>query len=129
MLSASLSQKYWFGVRSLKLVSLRSSLGLLRFNLSMLTFITPNVCPKWSNLSKSTTKKTNQSFGPICHRAIMQIKRENGWRLEQKNIKIVPKTDNLPNVPHARPIGNCWALLARAVYAKRWATKNETEIN
>jgi hypothetical protein len=95
----------------------------------MLTFITPNVCPKWSNLSKSTTKKTNQSFGPIWHRAIVQIKRENGWRLEQKNIKILPKTDNLPNVPEARPIVNFWAFLACAVYAERWEAKNEAEIN
>jgi hypothetical protein len=33
--------------------------------LSMLTFISPNVYPKWSNSSRITTKMTKQSFGPI----------------------------------------------------------------
>jgi hypothetical protein len=60
--------------------------GGSRVKLSMLTFISPNVSPKWSNSSKSTTKMTKQSFGPLK-------------RLEQKNNKIVPKTDDLPNVP------------------------------
>jgi hypothetical protein len=48
--------------------------------------------------------------------------------LEKKNIKIVPKADNPPNVPKARPIEHFWALLARAVYAKRWIAKNEAEL-
>jgi hypothetical protein len=47
----------------------------------------------------------------------MQRKRWNGW----KNIKIVPKTDN-------RPIENVWALVARAVYARKWEAKNEAEL-
>jgi hypothetical protein len=48
--------------------------------------------------------------------------------LEQKNIRIVPKADNPTNVPPTLPIEHFWALLARAVYAKGWEAKNETEL-
>jgi hypothetical protein len=72
-----------------------------RVTLSMLTFITPNVCPKWSNSSRSTTKMAKQSFGPIWHRAIVQRKR----------YKIVPKAETV----QCRAL---LALLARAMYAK-----------
>jgi hypothetical protein len=38
------------------------------------------------------------------------------------------QADNLTNVPQARLIENVWALLARAVYAKRWEEKNKAEL-
>jgi hypothetical protein len=64
----------------MKFLSLHPSEGhLSSVKLSMLTFISPNVGPKWSNSSRSNTKMTKQSFGPIWHRAIMQKKRWNGW--------------------------------------------------
>jgi hypothetical protein len=82
--------KTLLGERSPKLVSLHPSKLLSRVKLSMLTFKSPNVCPKWSNSSRSTIKMTIQSFGPILHRDIIQKTLE--W-LYQKNIKIVPKSD------------------------------------
>jgi hypothetical protein len=44
-----------------------------------------------------------------------------------ENIKIVPKADNPLNVPQVRSIEHFWALLARAVYAKGYEAKNETD--
>jgi hypothetical protein len=96
-LLAFLSQKFSFGVQIPKLVSLHSSQGLSRVKLSMLTFISPNVCPKWSKSSRNTTKMTKcllslSGIMPLC------ICNDTLEWLEQKNINIVPKTDTPPNV-------------------------------
>ncbi|CAF5166545.1 unnamed protein product, partial [Rotaria magnacalcarata] len=36
--------------------------------------------------------------------------------LHEQNIKFVPKQDNPPNVPQARPIEDFWSILAGKVY-------------
>ena len=36
--------------------------------------------------------------------------------LEANNIQFVPKNDNPPNIPQARPIEDFWALLSRKVW-------------
>jgi hypothetical protein len=53
----------------------------------------------------------------IHREATTKMTKKLEW-LEQKNIQIVAKTDNLPNVPQTWSIENFWALLARATYAK-----------
>jgi hypothetical protein len=45
-------------------------------------------------------------------------------RLKEKNVPIVPKLDNPPNVPQARPIEAVWSILERKVYEHNWQAKN-----
>lgn len=58
-----------------------------------------------------------------CHYA--RTTRE--W-LTRNNIPFVPKVDNPPNVPQARPIENFWALLSRKVYNNGWEAENEEQL-
>jgi hypothetical protein len=73
-----------------------------------------NVCSKWSNSSRSTTKMTKQPFGSIWHRKNMKRKRWNSWRRK--------KADNPPNVPQARPIEIFCSL------GQKIESKNEAEL-
>ena len=70
--------------------------------------------------------KTKLSFGPISLAAIMS-KKTVDW-LTGQNIPFVPKKDNLPNVPQARPVKNFWAVLKRMVYEKGWEAQNEQQL-
>ena len=45
-------------------------------------------------------------------------------RLNEKNVPFVPRPNNSPNVPQARPIETVWALLERKVYANNWEAKD-----
>ncbi|CAF3275450.1 unnamed protein product [Rotaria sp. Silwood2] len=45
-------------------------------------------------------------------------------RLNDKYIPIVPKLDNPPNVPQARPIETVWSVLEQKVYALNWQAKD-----
>ncbi|CAF4437862.1 unnamed protein product [Rotaria sp. Silwood2] len=45
-------------------------------------------------------------------------------RLKEKKITIVPKSDNSPNVPQARPIETVWSFLKQKVYARNWTVKD-----
>lgn len=58
-----------------------------------------------------------------CHYA----KKTLNWLTEQ-NIPFVPKKDNPPNVPQARPIENFWAVLKRMVYVGGWEARNEQHL-
>lgn len=58
-----------------------------------------------------------------CHYA----KKTTDW-LKSKKINFVPKEDNPPNVPQARPIENFWALLSRLVYENGWEAKSENQL-
>lgn len=49
------------------------------------------------------------------------------WLTKQK-IPFVPKKDNPPNVPQARPIENFWAVLKRMVYDNGWEAQNEQQL-
>lgn len=48
--------------------------------------------------------------------------------LAKNNIPTVPKDDNPPNVPQARPIEMFWAVLSRLVYDQGWEAKNERKL-
>lgn len=48
--------------------------------------------------------------------------------LAKNNIPTVPKADNPPNVPQARPIENFWAVLSRLVYDGGWEAKTEKQL-
>lgn len=48
--------------------------------------------------------------------------------LEARNIPYVPRIDNSPNVPQARPIETFWARLAQKVYDNGWEAQNEQEL-
>lgn len=48
--------------------------------------------------------------------------------MKQNDIATVPKDDNPPNVPHARPIENFWAVLSRLVYDQGWEAKTEQQL-
>lgn len=58
-----------------------------------------------------------------CHYA-----RETQNWLRQNNIPFVPKNDNPPNLPQARPIEDFWALLSRKVYDGGWQAENEEQL-
>lgn len=58
-----------------------------------------------------------------CHYA----KKTLDWLTEQK-VPFVPKKDNPPNVPQARPIENFWAVLKRMVYDNGWEAQNEQQL-
>lgn len=58
-----------------------------------------------------------------CHYA----KKTLQWLTEQ-NIAIVPKKDNPPNVPQARPIDQFCAVLKRMVYGKGWEAENDKQL-
>ena len=45
-------------------------------------------------------------------------------RLNEKNVPFVPRQDNPPNVPQARPIETLWTVLERRVYENNWQAKN-----
>lgn len=55
-----------------------------------------------------------------CHYA--RITRD--W-LAAHNIPFVPKEDNPPNIPQARPIETFWSLLSRKVYDNGWEAADE----
>ncbi|CAF3544917.1 unnamed protein product [Rotaria socialis] len=48
--------------------------------------------------------------------------------LHEQNIKFVPKQDNPPNVPQARPIEDFWSILAGKVYEGGWESKTELQL-
>lgn len=48
--------------------------------------------------------------------------------LNENNIDFVPKLDNPPNVPQARPIEEFWSILSRKVYDKGWEATNEDQL-
>jgi hypothetical protein len=45
--------------------------------------------------------------------------------LQHHHIPFVPKHDNPPNLPEARPIEDFWALVSRKVYDRGWEAQNE----
>ncbi|CAF4029601.1 unnamed protein product [Rotaria magnacalcarata] len=45
-------------------------------------------------------------------------------RLHEKNVPLVARQDNPPNVPQARSIETVWALLERKVYENNWEAEN-----
>lgn len=58
-----------------------------------------------------------------CHYS----KKTLDW-LNGQNIQFVPKEDNPPNVPQARPIENFWGVLTRLVYDGGWEAKSEQQL-
>ncbi|XP_050515006.1 uncharacterized protein LOC126890196 [Diabrotica virgifera virgifera] len=58
-----------------------------------------------------------------CHYA----RRTTDW-LTAQNINFVPKRDNPPNVPQARPIEEFWAVLSQMVYNNGWEAQNEDQL-
>lgn len=48
--------------------------------------------------------------------------------LTSQNIPFVPKKDNPPNIPQARPIEDFWSVLKRKVYEKGWEAQNEQQL-
>ena len=45
-------------------------------------------------------------------------------RLQKKNVPVVAKGNNPPNVPQARPIETVWSILEQKVYAHNWQARN-----
>lgn len=45
-------------------------------------------------------------------------------RLQEKNVPVVAKENNPPNVPQARPIETVWSILEQKVYARNWQARN-----
>ncbi|XP_031634119.1 uncharacterized protein LOC116347595 [Contarinia nasturtii] len=54
-------------------------------------------------------------------------KKTLNWLTEQ-NIPFVPKEDNPPNIPQARPIEDFWSVLKCKVYEKGWEAQNEQQL-
>ncbi|CAF0734749.1 unnamed protein product [Didymodactylos carnosus] len=49
------------------------------------------------------------------------------WLNEQK-VPSVPKYANPPNVPKARPIEDCWGILAQQMYSRGWTAINQEQL-
>ena len=67
-------------------------------------------------------KRNNYIFWPdkaSAHYAGVVIE-----RLRTKNINVVTKSNNPPNVPQARPIETLWSLLEQKIYSRNWQAKN-----
>ena len=67
-------------------------------------------------------KRNNYIFWPdkaSAHYAGVVIE-----RLRTKNINVVTKSNNPPNVLQARPIETLWSLLEQKIYACNWQAKN-----
>lgn len=58
-----------------------------------------------------------------CHYA----RQTQNWLVDH-NVPFVPRNDNPPNLPQARPIEDFWALLSRKVYNGGWEAQNEDEL-
>lgn len=58
-----------------------------------------------------------------CHYA----KKTTEW-LKSKNVDLVPKKANPPNIPAARPIEDFWANLSKAVYSNGWEAKSAKQL-
>jgi transposase len=54
-------------------------------------------------------------------------KKTTDW-LTSQNIPFVPKKDNPPNIPQARPIEDFWSALKRIVYEKGWEAQTEQQL-
>lgn len=48
--------------------------------------------------------------------------------LTDQKVPFVPKEDNPPNVPQARPVENFWGVLDRMVYDNGWEAKTELHL-
>lgn len=48
--------------------------------------------------------------------------------LKSEKIEFVPKNDNPPNLPQARPIENLWAILSRKVYENGWEAQSHEQL-
>lgn len=82
--------------------------------------------PKLVNFIQTHHVNDNIMFWPdlaSCHYARIT----QDW-LRQQNIPCVPREDNPPNVPQARPIEEFWALLGRKVYDGGWEAENEEQL-
>lgn len=82
--------------------------------------------PKLKQFIEKYHADNNIMFWPdlaSCHYA----KKTLDWLKEQK-VPFVPKKDNPPNVPQARPIENFWAVLDRMVYDNGWEAQNERQL-
>ena len=45
-----------------------------------------------------------------------------------KNVEIVPKEDNSPNLPEYRPIENFWSILKGIVYENNWQANSHHKL-
>lgn len=82
--------------------------------------------PKMINFINTHHQNDEIIFWPdlaSCHYA----RRTQDW-LTENNINFVPREDNPPNVPQARPIEDFWALLSRKVYDNGWEAQNEQQL-
>lgn len=82
--------------------------------------------PKMIKFIQEHHKNDDVIFWPdlaSCH-----YSKETTDYLKSKNVKFVPKLDNPPNVPQARPIENFWAVLSRMVYENGWEAKSEKQL-
>lgn len=68
---------------------------------------------------------TKSCFGRTWQVAITL---KNVGLAHRKQYTFVPKKDNPPNIPKARPIEDFWAILKRMVYDKGWEAKNEQQL-
>lgn len=82
--------------------------------------------PKLKQFIEKHHADGNYMFWPdlaSCHYS----KKTTDW-LTGQNIPFVPKKDNPPNVPQARPIENFWSILKRKVYEMGWEAQNEQQL-
>jgi hypothetical protein len=76
-----------------------------------------HIIPTLSSINSLPVLPKNNKYSAIIQKKTLK------W-LEQKNIKIVSKADNHPNVPQARPIENFLGVASScSLCAKGWEAK------
>ncbi len=90
------------------------------------TYINKCLKPNWLPFISQYHKDDDYIFWPdlaSSHYANKTVE----W-LTSKNINLVNKADNPPNVPKARPIEDLWAILSQKVYEKGWKAKTTSQL-
>lgn len=104
----------------------RPYVGRVRGEAVDATIYTQRCLPKLLNFINDHHQEDEIIFWPdlaSCHYA--RITRD--W-LAANNIPFVPRNDNPPNIPQARPIETFWSLLSRKVYDNGWEATDEEHL-
>ncbi|XP_030767135.1 uncharacterized protein LOC115890913 [Sitophilus oryzae] len=115
----------WFAISEAGFIS-HPYIGVVRGEVLNAELYIENCLPKLLQFLNTHHVDDEIIFWPdiaSCHYARIT----NDW-YEANNINFVPKVDNPPNLPQARPVEEFWAILSRTVYNNGWQAQNEEQL-